>query len=87
MLRLPSVMKTDEASVQGAGPTPTRAYAKEVKFGADSRALMLQGVDLLADTVAVPWDQRYAQFNQSPGEQQICYSLLKSIVIINGRNN
>lgn len=31
----------------------TRAYAKDVKFGADARALMLQGVDLLADAVAV----------------------------------
>uniref|UniRef100_A0AAY4AZ07 Heat shock protein 60 n=1 Tax=Denticeps clupeoides TaxID=299321 RepID=A0AAY4AZ07_9TELE len=30
-----------------------RAYAKDVKFGADARALMLQGVDLLADAVAV----------------------------------
>nr|AAB20892.1 p60, 60-kda heat shock protein, hsp60 [human, T-cell leukemia mutant Jurkat cell line JPX-9, Peptide Partial, 29 aa] [Homo sapiens] len=27
--------------------------AKDVKFGADARALMLQGVDLLADAVAV----------------------------------
>lgn len=34
-------------------PHLTRAYAKDVKFGADARALMLQGVDLLADTVAV----------------------------------
>uniref|UniRef100_A0A3P9IRC6 Heat shock 60 protein 1 n=1 Tax=Oryzias latipes TaxID=8090 RepID=A0A3P9IRC6_ORYLA len=34
-------------------PHLTRAYAKDVKFGADARALMLQGVDLLADAVAV----------------------------------
>lgn len=30
-----------------------RTYAKDVKFGADVRALMLQGVDVLADAVAV----------------------------------
>lgn len=34
-------------------PHLTRGYAKEVKFGAEARALMLQGVDLLADAVAV----------------------------------
>uniref|UniRef100_A0A8C8TJ58 Heat shock protein 60 n=1 Tax=Peromyscus maniculatus bairdii TaxID=230844 RepID=A0A8C8TJ58_PERMB len=34
-------------------PHLTWAYAKDVKFGADARALMLQGVDLLADAVAV----------------------------------
>ncbi|XP_052576159.1 60 kDa heat shock protein, mitochondrial-like [Peromyscus californicus insignis] len=34
-------------------PHFTRAYAKDVKFGADARALMLQGVDLLADAAAV----------------------------------
>lgn len=30
-----------------------RAYAKDVRFGAEVRALMLQGVDILADAVAV----------------------------------
>lgn len=30
-----------------------RYYAKDVKFGAEVRALMLQGVDILADAVAV----------------------------------
>ncbi|KAM3962476.1 63 kDa chaperonin, mitochondrial-like [Aphomia sociella] len=30
-----------------------RSYAKEVKFGTDVRSLMLQGVDILADAVAV----------------------------------
>ena len=30
-----------------------RSYAKDVRFGADVRALMLQGVDILADAVAV----------------------------------
>lgn len=30
-----------------------RCYAKDIKFGAESRTLMLQGVDILADAVAV----------------------------------
>ena len=30
----------------------TRFMSKEVKFGADARVLMLQGVDILADAVA-----------------------------------
>lgn len=30
-----------------------RRYAKDVKFGPEVRALMLQGVDILADAVAV----------------------------------
>ncbi|CAH0400467.1 unnamed protein product [Chilo suppressalis] len=32
---------------------PKRAFAKEVRFGPDVRSLMLQGVDILADAVAV----------------------------------
>lgn len=30
-----------------------RSYAKDVRFGSEVRALMLQGVDILADAVAV----------------------------------
>lgn len=30
-----------------------RSLAKDIKFGADARVLMLQGVDILADAVAV----------------------------------
>jgi len=30
-----------------------RSYAKDVKFGPEVRAMMLQGVDVLADAVAV----------------------------------
>jgi chaperonin GroEL len=30
-----------------------RSLAKEIKFGSDARVLMLQGVDILADAVAV----------------------------------
>lgn len=35
-----------------ASPAQTRFLSKEVKFGADARVLMLQGVDILADAVA-----------------------------------
>ena len=31
----------------------SRTYAKDIKFGDEARALMLKGVDLLADAVAV----------------------------------
>jgi len=34
-------------------PQAYRNYAKDVRFGADVRAVMLQGVDILADAVAV----------------------------------
>ena len=30
-----------------------RSLAKDIKFGSDARVLMLQGVDILADAVAV----------------------------------
>ena len=30
-----------------------RSLAKDIKFGLDARVLMLQGVDILADAVAV----------------------------------
>ena len=53
MFRLPTVMKQVRPVCRALAPHLTRGYAKEVKFGADARALMLQGVDLLADTVAV----------------------------------
>ncbi|XP_030627431.1 60 kDa heat shock protein, mitochondrial-like [Chanos chanos] len=53
MLRLPSLMRQLRPVSRALGPHLSRAYAKDVKFGADARALMLQGVDLLADAVAV----------------------------------
>lgn len=53
MFRLPTLMKQARPVCRALAPHLTRAYAKDVKFGADARALMLQGVDLLADAVAV----------------------------------
>lgn len=53
MFRLPTLMRQVRPVCRALAPHLTRAYAKDVKFGADARALMLQGVDLLADAVAV----------------------------------
>ena len=53
MLRLPAVLCRMRPVSRALAPHLTRAYAKDVKVGADARALMLQGVDLLADAVAV----------------------------------
>uniref|UniRef100_A0A2K6CEG3 60 kDa heat shock protein, mitochondrial n=1 Tax=Macaca nemestrina TaxID=9545 RepID=A0A2K6CEG3_MACNE len=52
-LRLPTVFCQMRLVPMVLAPHLTRAYAKDVKFGADAQALMLQGVDLLADAVAV----------------------------------
>ena len=53
MLRLSTVLKQMRPVSRALAPHLTRSYAKDVKFGADARALMLQGVDLLTDAVAV----------------------------------
>lgn len=48
MYRLPALLRgTALCQLQ------MRTYAKDVRFGSDVRALMLQGVDILADAVAV----------------------------------
>lgn len=39
--------------MRNLNPSAYRTYAKDVRFGSDVRALMLQGVDILADAVAV----------------------------------
>lgn len=48
MYRLPNVLRT-----VAARQLVTRNYAKDVRFGSEVRVLMLQGVDILADAVAV----------------------------------
>ena len=50
MFRLPSMMRTVATRQM---QFQARLYAKDVRFGAEVRALMLQGVDILADAVAV----------------------------------
>lgn len=49
MYRLPTVLKT----CASARAMLARGYAKDVRFGPEVRGLMLQGVDILADAVAV----------------------------------
>lgn len=49
MFRLPTVLRVAAARQVAA----SRGYAKDVRFGPEVRALMLQGVDVLADAVAV----------------------------------
>lgn len=39
-----------------------RSYAKDVRFGSEVRALMLQGVDILADAVAVTMGPKVSTF-------------------------
>uniref|UniRef100_T1JNA6 Heat shock protein 60 n=1 Tax=Strigamia maritima TaxID=126957 RepID=T1JNA6_STRMM len=52
MYRLPSLLRS--SAVKQLSPSLARFYAaKDIKFGPDVRALMLQGVDILADAVAV----------------------------------
>lgn len=55
-------MKQVRPVCRALAPHLTRAYAKDVKFGADARALMLQGVDLLADAVAVTMGPKVTRF-------------------------
>lgn len=47
------IMRQVRPLSRALAPLLTRNYAKDVRFGADARSLMLQGVDLLADTVAI----------------------------------
>lgn len=51
MYRLPNVVRMSAA--RQFALTAGRTYAKDVRFGPEVRALMLQGVDILADAVAV----------------------------------
>ncbi|KPP57711.1 chaperonin Cpn60-like [Scleropages formosus] len=53
MLLLPIALSRLRPICRALSPRLARTYAKDVKFGPDARALMLQGVDLLADAVAV----------------------------------
>lgn len=53
MYRLPASLRN--LAIRQANQTAQiqRWYAKDVRFGPEVRALMLQGVDVLADAVAV----------------------------------
>lgn len=62
-------MKQVRPVSRALAPHLTRAYAKDVKFGADARALMLQGVDLLADAVAVTMGPKVTHIQACSTEQ------------------
>ncbi|XP_054980758.1 60 kDa heat shock protein, mitochondrial-like [Sorex araneus] len=53
MLRLPAVLRQIRPVSRALSPHLTRAYVKDVKFGADAGALMLQGVDLVTHAIAI----------------------------------
>lgn len=53
MYRLPSVLRARALAQSHKLDSVQRWYAKDVRFGPEVRALMLQGVDILADAVAV----------------------------------
>lgn len=61
MYRLPSLTRSLTRQNRLV-PLMVRAYAKDIKFGADARALMLQGVDTLADAVAVTMGPKVCNF-------------------------
>lgn len=53
MYRLPSTIRNVALHKANHLAQMQRFYAKDVRFGPEVRALMLQGVDVLADAVAV----------------------------------
>lgn len=53
MYRLPLVLRNVAMRKANQLANVQRWYAKDVRFGPEVRALMLQGVDILADAVAV----------------------------------
>uniref|UniRef100_A0A8C5YLE7 Nanos-type domain-containing protein n=1 Tax=Marmota marmota marmota TaxID=9994 RepID=A0A8C5YLE7_MARMA len=71
MLRLPTVLRQMRPVSRGLAPHLTRAYAKDVKFGADARALMLQGVDLLAVAVTMGPKGRKVIIEQNWGSPKV----------------
>ncbi|CAG2174550.1 unnamed protein product, partial [Oppiella nova] len=53
MYRISSILRTTVSRRLSSNGHQLRNYAKDIKFGADVRAQMLVGVDVLADAVAV----------------------------------
>jgi len=51
-----------KAAVKTPAKSLHRQYAKDIKFGGDARAMMLQGVNLLADAVAVTMGPKVSHF-------------------------
>ena len=59
MYRLPSFLRP------AARHVIARSYAKDIKFGAEARALMIQGADVLADAVAVTMGPKVCSLRSS----------------------
>lgn len=57
MYRIPRLLRTTTFR-----QLAVRTYAKDVRFGPEVRALMLQGVDVLADAVAVTMGPKVLSF-------------------------
>lgn len=74
MFRLPSTLARLSAARQFA----VRRYAKDVRFGPEVRALMLQGVDILADAVAVTMGPK-VNSNLNCSFKNMCSKFLLSI--------
>ena len=53
MYRLPSLARSAASVTKSSSNVIHRHYAKDIKFGKDARVLMLEGVNMLADAVAV----------------------------------
>ena len=75
MYRIPAVLRPVAASrllrsSLNFTPALSRTYAKDVRFGPDGRQQMLQGVDLLADTVAV---------TMGPKVKLTCYNIFVTL--------
>ena len=70
MYRLTSVLRPAMAQrhlLMAVNMTPamSRTYAKDVRFGAEARLQMLQGVDILADAVAVTMGPKVPGFERT----------------------
>lgn len=62
MYRLPNIARTASAKFNPLRATQ-RFYAKDIRFGGDARAAMLEGVNKLADAVAVTMGPKVFMFS------------------------
>lgn len=67
MFRLPTTVRNLTLRSKVQIGQVERWYAKDVRFGPEVRALMLQGVDILADAVAVTMGPKVCYHLNVPG--------------------
>lgn len=60
MHRVPAVARSTSTITKTPLTALHRHYAKDIKFGKDARVLMLEGVNMLADAVAVTMGPKVA---------------------------